>query len=97
METLTIPEAFKVYLLMKPYLPEKVYEITAIDFIRQLVDNIIGAGKPKIYLDIVSMLTGIEIENLIQNTPEDVLDAFTDELLKQHISELIDFCRKIGL
>lgn len=97
MEILTLPEALQLYLLMKSFLPDRLLGITPIDFIRQLVDNIIQAGQPRIYLEIVSLMTKVEIDVLITNTPEDVLKACIDGLILNQVLELIDFCRKIGL
>lgn len=97
MEILTLPEALQLYLLMKSFLPDRLLGITPIDFIRQLVDNIIQAGQPRAYLEIVSLMTKMEIEVLITNTPDDVLSACIDGLILNRVLELIDFCRKIGL
>lgn len=97
MANLNLKDAFYLFRKMKPYLPDIVENLSPIDFIQEIVENCIHADKHLDYLQIVSSVSGISVPVLLEGTPEEILEICLQGFIDNHISELVQFCRLMGM
>lgn len=92
MKILNMEKAVDLYLLLENHLPDN-NNIELIDFIGKIVKSIIENGDEDKYINAVSIMTGIDENEILQFTPEEVLNQFAEGLVENRIIDLIEFMK----
>ncbi len=94
MKYLTLDEALKLYKILSIHLPEIDEQDTILQFVGKIIHSTIEKERQEDYLEAVSILTGLSIEDIIANEPKDVLEMFTQGLMDNHIIDLVVFVKR---
>lgn len=90
---LTLEEALRLYLRLRPYLPETLTSDYTVSFLRQIV----GRMSARDYAEAVCLLTGKQISELDQIDSYEILEAFLQGLIANRLLDLVSFSRSLGL
>lgn len=93
---LTFSEAVQFYLFIKDYLPDEK-DSDILNFLGKIVDNIKNSGKAEIYIQAVSMISGVSEDIILSSTATEVLEVFAEALIRNRFLDLIAFFEKVRL
>ena len=94
---LSIRDAFSLYRMLAPHLPDKVDENkTVLEYVGQIVKDI-KEKKSDSFANALVLMTGLTTEELINMEGEDIINLFINGLVVNQITSLGNFCRGIGL
>lgn len=92
---LNLDNALKLYELLAPF-PEYNSEMDLLDFAGKILDNIINSGKHANYIEAVSVMENITMEEVLQLDANIRTDKFLIGLVENDIVYLIEFCRMMN-
>ena len=93
--TQNLNDATRLYEVLGKYVPSVPNE-EYLDYVNTILENIKQSGNYYAYIDAVQIMTGTDRDELLKQSPEDVLVTFMKELSEWHILELVAFFRGIG-
>ena len=91
---LPIADALRLIKILAPYIPDELDE-NVFDFAGKILDNIIGMGKHVDYLRATYLMTGIDPDELIKNSVEEVFGMFAQGLIDNEILTLLGFWQEL--
>ena len=89
---LTLDKSIKLYSLIGEYIPEDSENLEMLDFLSKIVEVI----PPSTYFDIIELISDKDRLELHKMSGIDLAILFTENLIKNQIVSLSDFCRQIG-
>jgi hypothetical protein len=93
---LNLNNALRLYELLSPHLPKYNSETDLLDFAGKIVDNIINSGKHANYIEAISVLENITMEEVTQLDANDRISKFLNGLVENDIIYLIEFCKSVN-
>ena len=93
---LNLNNALRLYEILAPHLPEYNSETDLLDFAGKIVDNIINSGKHANYIEAISIMENITMEEVTQLDANDRISKFLNGLVENNILYLIEFCRAMN-
>lgn len=93
---LSLNEAAQLYVAMKPFLPLD-RKAPPLDFMQQMVDNLIQSGSDDDYLTIISILEQVSPETVAEMLPAEIIPIFMRGMVDNKVYDLIDFFERLGL
>ena len=93
---LNLNDALKLYEILSPHLPEYNSETDLLEFAGTIVDNIINSGKHANYIEAISLMENITMEEVTQLDENVRVNKFLSGLVENNIVYLIEFCRNMN-
>lgn len=93
---LNLNDAFHLYELINPFLPETTEEMELLEFAGKIVDNIIQTENHTKFVEILGLMYSKSREEILQIKPEDAIVMFMEGLVENNILWLKKFCMVIG-
>ena len=90
---LNLNNALRLYEILSPHLPEYNSETDLLEFAGTIVDNIINSGKHANYIEAISLMENITMEEVTQLDENVRVNKFLSGLVENNIVYLIEFCR----
>ena len=91
---LSTNDAFRVYYLLEPYLPESVSN-DLLEFIGTMVSNL-KENAPEAYVDALGLMLGKSREEVLEEiAPEESFILFVEKLEDNSLLSLREFVRKL--
>ena len=97
MKLLNIKDALKLYGILAQHLPEADDSTIILDYVDEIVKSIVESNQHRSYLDAVSLMSGIPIEELLDKPIPDVIEMFVDGLVTNNVPLLKQFCEELGV
>lgn len=88
---LNLTKALQLAKLLLPYIPYDASEITVLVFSDKIVSGMLEAGNSRDYFKIVSLVSGIDPDELLTMTVPTVFQLFIAGLQENEILSLIEF------
>ena len=86
---INLETAWKVYLVLDKYLPASIPETeTDVDYFIKIVDNIRKNDGYTTIIYIISIISGISINDLVQMTGHELLELFMIEIRENKVMEM---------
>ena len=96
MKPLNLEEALELYSIIGKHLPEKFDERPEVlEFIGTIVDSINESGNHRDYVNAVSIMADVPIDELLKIDYEEILNLFIEGLTINQIISLKKFCESI--
>ena len=86
----------RLYEILSPHLPEYNSETDLLEFAGTIVDNIINSGKHANYIEAISLMENITMEEVTQLDENVRVNKFLNGLVENNIVYLIEFCRNMN-
>jgi len=86
----------RLYEILSPHLPEYNSETDLLEFAGTIVDNIINSGKHANYIEAISLMENITMEEVTQLDENVRVNKFLSGLVENNIVYLIEFCRNMN-
>ena len=96
MKPLPLRQALELHRILSIHIPEEIGN-DSLEFIGTIIKNIRESGKHRDYVEAISIMTGLEQDEIVQHSVEDGIVAFTEGLAINRILELDSFCNKLGV
>lgn len=96
MTLLNLNDALRLYEILAPHLPEYNSETDLLEFAGTIVDNIINSGKHANYIEAISVMENISMEEVTQLDANDRISKFLNSLVENNIVYLIEFCKSVN-
>lgn len=93
---LNLNKALQLYEILSPHLPEYNSETDLLDFAGKIVDNIINSGKHANYIEAISIMENITMEEVTQLDANVRIEKFLNALVENDIVYLIEFCKSVN-
>ena len=93
---LNLNNALRLYEILSPHLPEYNSETDLLEFAGTIVDNIINSGKHANYIEAISLMENITMEEVTQLDENVRVNKFLSGLVENNIVYLIEFCRNMN-
>ena len=93
---LNLNNALRLYEILSPHLPEYNSETDLLEFAGTIVDNIINSGKHANYIEAISLMENITMEEVTQLDANERVNKFLRCLVENNIVYLIEFCRNMN-
>ena len=93
---LNLNDALKLYEILSPHLPEYNSETDLLEFAGTIVDNIINSGKHANYIEAISLMENITMEEVTQLDTDVRINKFMSDLVENDIVYLIEFCKSVN-
>ena len=93
---LNLNDALRLYEILSPHLPEYNSETDLLEFAGTIVDNIINSGKHANYIEAISLMENITMEEVTQLDENVRVNKFLSGLVENNIVYLIEFCRNMN-
>lgn len=95
MKKLSIDEALQLYEIIGDYIPKDALDEA--DFIGTIVHGIRTSGKPRDYLNALSLMTEYSVDEILQGIdPEVSVKMFYEGLLLNQVKSLKEFCDRLN-
>lgn len=93
---LNLNDALRLYEILSPHLPEYNSETDLLEFAGTIVDNIINSGKHANYIEAISIMENISMEEVTQLDDNVRVNKFLNGLVENNIVYLIEFCKSVN-
>ncbi len=93
MKKINLHEALELYNILEDHLPNINEKIDFLSFVEAIIDSTVEKEKQEDYLKAAAILTGLDINELLQHTPKDVFDLFIEGLVENNFLDLMAFMR----
>ena len=90
---LTIEKALELHELLSPHLPEYVDD--SLDYVGEIVMSM--ETDPDTYIASIMMMSGLDQEEIVEKSIENILELFVSGLGENNIIGLRKFCITLGL
>jgi len=91
---LSIKDALRLIKILAPHIPDELDE-NVFDFAGKILDNITKSGKHLDYLRAIYLMTGIDPDELIKHSVEEVFGMFAQGLIDNEIGVLLGFWQEL--
>ena len=98
MNPLDLISAFLLYDLLHNHVPKEFLEMTFIDLITKMVDNMIATGHEEDYVKAIALMIGSDMETVAeayQNNSRGLLQVFVEGLQVNRFPDLLLFCETV--
>ncbi len=95
MEQLNLPDALKLYDLLKDHLPEVNENDDILEFAGKIIDSIIKGSTHRTYVDAIMLMTNKTQEEVLQLEVQEAIRLFMDGLIENDIVSLKSFCEEL--
>ncbi len=95
MKILNLRDAFRLYDLIGKYLPDIIND-DPLEYIAEIIDNILLHDVSEVYIQSISLMSGISEDVLIEYNKEKLLALFISGFTENQIIVLKHFCTGIG-
>lgn len=93
MKALNLRDALKLYGIMYPFLPiENDINKDSTKFIGKIIENMIEQGQHGRYLDAISLMWNIPVDELLQKDQSTIVQLLVDGLMINKFADLLEFC-----
>ena len=93
---LNLTNALRLYEILAPHLPEYNSDTDLLEFAGKIVDNIIESGKHANYVEAISIMENITMEEVTRLDANDRVNKFMVDLVENDVVYLIEFCRNMN-
>ena len=93
---LNLTNALRLYEILAPHLPEYNSDTDLLEFAGKIVDNIIESGKHANYVEAISLMENISVEEVTQLDANVRVDKFLNGLVENNVVYLIEFCKSVN-
>ncbi len=95
---LTLRRIYTLYRLLGKYIGDDIDSSAGdyIGFCTTLVRKILDGGSPDDYIEAVSIVSGLDADEVVKNNPAEVFDTFLSALSESHFIEFVGLMRGLN-
>jgi len=96
MKPLPLDKALELHGILSIHIPDEIGD-DSLEFIGKIIKNIRESERPRDWIEAISLMSGMEFDEIMKLSPNKILELFTSGLEINRIVSLNHFCKKLGI